>query len=209
LISKKFNRFTMALVVFALATLVSFLSQTSVYAAPTTAQTLPAVASRADAVQQPRVRASAGAPTDCFCSYSDWTNEKNVSYCIGVNGGSVQNGAQVVIWPCNASSDQEWYGPYNNAYAPFQNQKPKPDKCMGTQGGGTTNGTKIVIWDCLNHNDQFWWAKPTSDPYYYELRNDKDQNKCLGMQNGNTAKGTPLVIWTCIGHSDQHWYRVL
>ncbi len=85
--------------------------------------------------------------------------------CLGVSGGSTNNGAPLIIWECNGNSqDQYWqvkkaedYGaPYAGCFV-FINTK--SGQVMGVSNGVVKNGSQVIQWPFYQnpfHVDQFW-----------------------------------------------------
>jgi Ricin-type beta-trefoil lectin domain-like len=84
--------------------------------------------------------------------------------CLGVGGGSLSQGAQVVGWDCYGSShlDQYWK-PYNLAcsgfggpYLPIQNLN--SFDMLSVAGDSMAQGANVVQWSFQRVcNNQFWW----------------------------------------------------
>jgi hypothetical protein len=81
--------------------------------------------------------------------------------CIGVNGGSTANGAQVIEWDCNGNADQRWFwratGTTQFGWPVYNLVNDKSGRCMGINGGSTAQGAVAVQWDCNGNNDQHWF----------------------------------------------------
>ncbi len=95
-------------------------------------------------------------------------------WCLHVSGGSISNGANLVINPCTTSSIDNWTiqsseslgAPFRGCFI-FRNQL--SGKVMAVQGGVPFNGARVIQYDlcqpgspaCGNpsnafHADQFW-----------------------------------------------------
>ena len=102
--------------------------------------------------------------------------------CMGVSGGSLTNGTNIIPWSCNAqppsytgATDQGWTIDLNDcttyqgySYCSVRNGL-NYNKCLGTKAGGTGNGTNLVVWDCLGqaHADQYWNVTRADDGFWY------------------------------------------
>jgi len=87
--------------------------------------------------------------------------------CLGVFNRATGDGANVVIWDCNGSTDQEW--DLLQVIAPSASN---PDGCytivndnaypkvLGILDANPADGAQAVIWDNLGHPDQVWCAIP-------------------------------------------------
>jgi len=102
--------------------------------------------------------------------------------CIGVAAGNLNNGTNIISWPCNAqppsytgATDQAWSTDLNDCvmyngsqYCSVRNQL-NYNKCLGVSGGNTNSGTHLILWDCLgqSHPDQYWSINLQGDGQYY------------------------------------------
>ena len=81
-------------------------------------------------------------------------NSKNQSKCLGVNASATNDGANLVIWDCNGSLDQQWV--FENVVAPsrgipfgcwsIENQNALA-KVVGILAGSKSDGAQAVVWD--------------------------------------------------------------
>ena len=94
-------------------------------------------------------------------------NAQNSTKCLGVFNSETGDGANLVIWDCNGSADQEWF--LQQVVAPGGSN---PDGCytianvnafpkvLGIFDANPANGAQAVIWDNLGHPDQIWCPSP-------------------------------------------------
>ena len=96
-----------------------------------------------------------------------WYTIRNLAYnkCIDVPGGSLQNGVQLQLWPCNNTGAQWWNwddlsgGGANNSNIRNWNS----GKCIDVSAWGQNNGAVIQQWTCgayPGQANQKWWANP-------------------------------------------------
>jgi hypothetical protein len=90
-------------------------------------------------------------------------NQSNPNKCLGVQGGSTEQGKNLVIWDCYGTDhpDQFWavydaslLNPYDNGWV-FINAG--SGRFMGVLGSYTYHGAPVVQWDWLDHADQRWY----------------------------------------------------
>lgn len=136
-------------------------------------------------------------------------------FCLGITGGSTQEGAQATVWNCNFHPDQEW-----TAEVDTQNKVPggvTPYKlvnangwCLGLPGGSLNWGTVPVQWACNEHLDQDWELANFNGFYYFLINYEGVRNgsgaECLGVSGGNVYTGATPVIWGCDQSQNQAWY---
>jgi hypothetical protein len=71
--------------------------------------------------------------------------------CLGIGGGSLQNGKAVIQWTCNGHESQQWQLQKSGEIVNRNSRK-----CMGVNGGSRERGADVVQWDCNDHEDQKW-----------------------------------------------------
>jgi hypothetical protein len=90
--------------------------------------------------------------------------------CLGVAGGSTNQGAGLIIWHCNGNPDQKWnLITAESLQAPFPGcfvfSDGESGQVMGVSGGNVQNGTRVIQWPLFVgvpnqptgwHSDQFW-----------------------------------------------------
>jgi endoglucanase len=125
------------------------------------------------------------------------------SKCLEVQGGNIDNSAQVQLWDCDGTKlHREWY---------MQEVQPgwwhiwnaKSGKCLNVQGASTKNSAKIIQYSCQGvskFNDQWElrYIQPGDNGDLYLIIN-RLSNKCLNVQGASTANGTDLIQYTCGG----------
>ncbi len=92
-------------------------------------------------------------------------NLANYNKCLGVSGGSMSQGAAIVIWDCNGSMDQHWMWGVAGNTDTFANENPfwhnnGQYMVVGVKSAATGNGAPLVLWGYqAGHNDQLWAEK--------------------------------------------------
>jgi hypothetical protein len=122
--------------------------------------------------------------------------DQNSGQCLVVRGGSSDNGAAVIQWPCNPKDEhQRWHmrrsGEIVNTFS---------GKCLGIGGGSVETGKAVVQWECIGHQDQRWQMRGSG-----EIVN-RNSGKCMGVTGGSAQNGAAVVQWDCNGHPDQRWF---
>lgn len=94
---------------------------------------------------------------NCSGLYCNIENENN--QCLGVAGGSTQEGARIRGWTCSGAADQFWN--YNNycvsgPHSLQQFLENSDGYVIGVQGGSTANGAELIQWASNTSTDQCW-----------------------------------------------------
>lgn len=121
------------------------------------------------------------------------------------NMGHEVDGANLHVWDCNTTNDNQWFG-----LAPSKDKKfvtitaRKSSRCLTVVKGSKKVGALIEQWQCKGKNEQAWELIPTGvenpwellDPKAYPwfgLRNKKS-GKCLSLQNKKNKFGSKFLV---------------
>ncbi|GGM07067.1 RICIN domain-containing protein [Dactylosporangium sucinum] len=82
-----------------------------------------------------------------------WVNAQD-NRCLDVNGGSKDNGAQIVQWDCHGGPNQQWR--LQRDGDGYRLVSVNSGKCIGVDGGRTDPGAEARQWDCDGSPNQRW-----------------------------------------------------
>lgn len=74
--------------------------------------------------------------------------------CLDVNGGSKDNGAQVLQWDCHGGPNQQWR--LQRDGDGFRLVSVNSGRCIGVDSGSPNPGAAVRQWDCDNSANQRW-----------------------------------------------------
>jgi hypothetical protein len=74
--------------------------------------------------------------------------------CLDVNGGSKDNGAQVLQWDCHNGPNQQWR--LQRDGDGFRFVSLNSGRCIGVDSGSPAPGAAAKQWDCDNSANQRW-----------------------------------------------------
>ena len=74
--------------------------------------------------------------------------------CLDVNGGSKDNGAQVLQWDCHGGPNQQWR--LQRDGDGFRLVSLNSGRCIGVDSGSPAPGAAARQWDCDNSANQRW-----------------------------------------------------
>ena len=67
--------------------------------------------------------------------------------CLDVSGGSYDDGAPVIAWPCHGGDNQRWdLAPQGGGYYTITNRQ--SGKCLDVTGASRDNGATVEQWSC-------------------------------------------------------------
>jgi endo-1,4-beta-xylanase len=122
----------------------------------------------------------------------------------GVAGASTANGARVVQWSSNGSTDQQWqFQSVGSGYYNVINRN--SGKCLDVSGASTANGAVIQQWTCGSGTNQRWRMQDMGGGYIQLIA--QHSNKCLDVSGASTANGATIQQWTCGSGTNQQWQR--
>ena len=114
------------------------------------------------------------------------------SMCMDVWGGSTDNGAQLVVWPCHGGTNQQFtWQPSGDIVQVYGT------KCLDAAYERGWDGDPVTTWACHGYTNQQWHYTSAG-----EIRGIND--KCITI-DGVPTNGQRLVIKTCDGSSGQKW----
>ncbi|MFF5229407.1 RICIN domain-containing protein [Dactylosporangium sp. NPDC000521] len=92
---------------------------------------------------------SVGGSRDVFA----FVNTKD-NRCLDVNGGSKDNGAQILQWDCHGGPNQQWRLQRDGDGFRFVSMN--SGRCIGVDSGSPAPGAAVRQWDCDNSANQRW-----------------------------------------------------
>ena len=128
---------------------------------------------------------------------------RNSGLVLGVSGGSLANGAQLIQWTDTGSEDQAWHVTTTNGVTRFGNRN--SGQVIGIWQAGTAEGDDAVQWLDTGSADQAWTLE--ADGSYYKILNSNSA-MVLGVLGGSTTAGAAVVQWDDTGSLDQQWSLV-
>jgi len=130
-----------------------------------------------------------------FSPSNQGIKSRSNNMCLDVLGNNYNNGAAVVMWPCNGQNNQRWVLDARGQLRSTANS----NKCL--DASANSNGATVYIFDCNTGPNQRWFVDGMA-----RLRPYSAINKCLDIRGGNTAQQTPMQLWDCLVVPHQKWY---
>lgn len=121
---------------------------------------------------------------------------------LNVSGASKTNGAPVIQWPYNGSSNSKWtFTPTSNGYYQLVNVNSGLDAVV--QNASTSAGAKIIQWSLGSAKNDQWKPVQNSDGSFtlYNLKS----GLVLEDPGSSSAQGTQMDQWTANGGANQNW----
>ncbi|MCJ1675531.1 RICIN domain-containing protein [Rathayibacter sp. VKM Ac-2929] len=123
---------------------------------------------------------------------------------LGVNAGSLTDGANVVQWSDIGSQDQAWHMTTSSSGATVFGNRGS-GRVLGVFQGSTSQGQSAVQWLDSGAADQSWTV--TTVGSYVTIRNTKS-GLYLGVQGGSSAEGAQIIQWPGDNSMNQQWQLV-
>jgi hypothetical protein len=128
---------------------------------------------------------------------------RNSGLVLGVSGGSLANGAQLIQWDNTGTQDQAWHVTTTNGVTKFGNRS--SGQVLGIWQAGTADGDDAVQWLDTGSADQQWTLVADGD--YYKIKN-VNSGLLLSVLGASTAEGADVVQWADVSSLDQQWSLV-
>jgi hypothetical protein len=134
----------------------------------------------------------------------------NSNRCMGVAGGSPDNGVFSVQWECHQiiGSDQDMRIRPISTGSIWHKIEPQhaANRCMGISAARPTQGTSLIQWSCASGLEQQFAFRATSNGFEIIVRHS---NQCIGVSAGHTGNGGRVIQWPCTGGLDQRWRFII
>jgi len=135
---------------------------------------------------------------------------RNSGMVLGVSGGSLANGAQLVVGgrgggrgDNTGTEDQAWHVTTTDGVTKFGNRS--SGQVIGIWQAGTADGDDAVQWLDTGSADQQWTLVADGD--YYKIKN-VNSGLLLSVLGAATTEGADIVQWADAGSLDQQWSLV-
>lgn len=113
----------------------------------------------------------------------------NSNKCMGVNGGSLGQGAEIVQWTCDGSLNQEWsLGGTDGSFSYDTLVNANSNLCVAIAGNNPGQGGKLVQWACDGNGDKRWI--PDSAPWPSGDDMGNHWYACIGGNPGECTSGS-------------------
>jgi hypothetical protein len=133
------------------------------------------------------------APAKCSFEGIDYTiQDVGSSFYLNVEGGSVNNGAEVWQWDNPGEASSQWS--FEAVSAGVYNIRNKNSgKYLCVEHGGTQNGAKVWEWDNEGYKSFKWVLQPAGNGVY-DIMN-LNSGKYLNVEGGSNGKGGKVWTW--------------
>lgn len=141
-----------------------------------------------------------------YAAFTNGSNYKiinrNSGKSVDVNGGSTNNGTNIIQWDYSGGSNQQWsFVPLGNGYFSINNKN--SSKSLDVNGASTNAGTGIIQWDYSGGNNQQWQITDIGFGYYKIINRNSSQS--LDVNGGSTYNGGDIIQWYWNNGSNQQW----
>lgn len=128
--------------------------------------------------------------------------DQNSGQAMDVNGGSAVNGANIIQWPQNGGSNQQWIITDNgNGYYKIINRN--SGQALDVNSASTANGAGIIQWPWNGGSNQQWQLAPTGIAIYKVINSNSGQ--ALDVEGASKNNGADLIQWPWNGGANQQW----
>ena len=132
---------------------------------------------------------------------------KATGQIIGVDSGSVKDGAKVIQWDYTREANQEWYlQPVEGQENTYKLVNTKSSKIIAVSGGNTADGAKLLQWhyEGASHTEQHWILETDKSTGYSRLKNAKSGHY-LSVSGDKGAQAEQKSDNTA---SDSQWWEI-
>ncbi|MFD2934942.1 RICIN domain-containing protein, partial [Spirosoma flavum] len=125
---------------------------------------------------------------------------KHSGKALDVTGSATNDGAKVVQWPFQGSTNEKWVlTALSNAY--YSIKAVHSGKVLSVSGGATYNGVPVVQWSNDGSDSKQFKLVDAGEGYYYIV--GKQSQKYLDISGISMETGALLQQWTYTGADNQ------
>ncbi|HUP92977.1 MAG TPA: RICIN domain-containing protein [Solimonas sp.] len=146
---------------------------------------------------------------DIVAAGGGWNDIKVVktNKCLDVSGGSTAEGASVIEYACQGSTNQRWKVQAAGAYVELVNQK--SSKCLRVSGDSSADGAQMVQWTCSALASQRYTQRAPTRLRTYEYPpapiSAYHAGRCLDVDGASTGDDAEVQQYACNGASNQRF----
>jgi hypothetical protein len=130
---------------------------------------------------------------------------RNSGMVMDVNGASTSAGANIIQWPNNGGTNQEWsLQPTGDGYYYLVNRN--SGLVLDVTGASTAQGTQLIQWSNHGGTNQEWSLVSTGNGYYYLV--NRNSGLVADVNGASTAQGATIIQWPNNGGANQQWSLV-
>ncbi len=123
--------------------------------------------------------------------------------CLDVQGGSTDDGAEVIQWACDGNAGQSFeLRPVADAQQFFQIVAQHSGKCLDASGAPIGEGSDLIQTTCHDSVSQRFAAGPAGGDTFQIA--DTNGN-CLDVFGASTDDGANVFLWPCHDGDNQKW----
>jgi len=127
---------------------------------------------------------------------------RNSGKSIDVNGGSTNNGGNIIQWDYSGGNNQQWsFNATGNGYFSIVNRN--SNKGLDVNGASTNAGAGIIQWDYSGGDNQQWQVTDVGFGYYKII--NKNSGQSLDVNGGATWNGGDIIQWYWNNGYNQQW----
>jgi hypothetical protein len=127
---------------------------------------------------------------------------RNSSKAVDVNGGSTNNGGNIIQWDYSGGNNQQWiFNPQGNGYYAIINKN--SNKALDVNGASNNAGAGIIQWDYSGGDNQQWQVTSVGFGYYKII--NKNSGQSLDVNGGSTWNGGDIIQWYWSNGNNQQW----
>lgn len=153
-----------------------------------------------------RIQFGWGVGTSLFDPNAYYTlTNRNSGQVLDVNQSSTDGGANVIQWPGNNGSNQQWQiRDIGGGYYKIVNRN--SGHALDVDGGSSENGASVIQWYENGGFNQQWEISEVSDGYYKIV--NRNSGQVLDVDGASTSNEANIIQWPWNGGNNQQWQIV-
>lgn len=126
----------------------------------------------------------------------------NSGMALDVNGASKTSGAQVIQWPQNGGTNQQWtLTSLSGGYYEVVNRN--SGMVLDVNGDSTAEGAHIIQWPWNSGNNQQWTIASTATGIFKAT--NRNSGLMLDVNGASVTEGADIIQWPWNSGNNQQW----
>ncbi len=131
--------------------------------------------------------------------------QHNSGMCLDIQGGSTENGAQLIQFDCTNRPNQRFRF-FRIAGNVYQIRAVHSDRCLDVWGGSIENGAQLIQFDCGNQaNQRFRLLEDSPSAGLTSRIAAVHSGRCLDVRGASNANSAHVIQFDCGNQANQRF----
>ncbi|MDR0500822.1 MAG: RICIN domain-containing protein [Coriobacteriales bacterium] len=123
---------------------------------------------------------------------------------LDIRAGSVNDGAEALIWPANGGINQRFFFEYDVLTGYYNIISANSGKALDVNRASLAAGEHVIQWPRHNGYNQKWAVTKNPKNGTYSIQSAQS-SLSIDVNGGSTSDGAQIITWGWHGQSNQQW----